>query len=180
MTQTDARPLAVVTGASSGIGLELAKQFAKNGFDLLVVAEDEAINGAATELESYGVAVQGSQIDLATYDGVEHLYTLVSAAGRPVDAIALNAGVGAGGGFVGGTELQDELQVIDLNVKSIVHQPSACCRTWSAGARVECCSPRRSRRRCQARTTPCTTRRSHSFSRSPKRFATSSMTPASR
>lgn len=52
MTQTDARPLAVVTGASSGIGLELAKQFAKNGFDLLVVAEDEAINGAATELES--------------------------------------------------------------------------------------------------------------------------------
>ena len=121
MTQTDARPLAVVTGASSGIGLELAKQFAQNGFDLLVVAEDEAINGAATELESYGVAVQGSQIDLATYDGVEHLYTLVSAAGRPVDAIALNAGVGAGGGFVGGTELQDELQVIDLNVKSIVH-----------------------------------------------------------
>jgi uncharacterized protein len=121
MTQTDARPLAVVTGASSGIGLELAKQFAKNGFDLLVVAEDEAINGAATELESYGVAVQGSQIDLATYDGVEHLYTLVSAAGRPVDAIALNAGVGAGGGFVGGTELQDELHVIDLNVKSIVH-----------------------------------------------------------
>lgn len=52
---------------------------------------------------------------------MEHLYTLVSAAGRPVDAIALNAGVGAGGGFVGGTELQDELQVIDLNVKSIVH-----------------------------------------------------------
>jgi uncharacterized protein len=121
MTQTSSRPLAVVTGASSGIGFELAKQFAQNGFDLLIAAEDDAIAQAAAELESYGGAVQSSQVDLATYDGVEHLYRLVTAAGRPVDAIALNAGVGAGGEFVNGTKLEDELQVIDLNVKSTVH-----------------------------------------------------------
>jgi uncharacterized protein len=121
MTQTSARPLAVVTGASSGIGLELAKQFAQNGFDLLVVAEDEAISSAASDLESMGARVQSTQADLATYDGVEKLVTLIDAAGRPVDAIALNAGVGAGGEFVAGTKLEDELQVIDLNVKSVVH-----------------------------------------------------------
>ena len=121
MTQTSPRPLAVVTGASSGIGLELAKQFAQNGFDLLIAAEDEAISSAETELESLGARVQSTQVDLAQYDGVEKLSTLIEATGRPIDAIALNAGVGAGGAFVDDTSLDDELQVIDLNVKSVVH-----------------------------------------------------------
>ena len=121
MTQTSGRPWAVVTGASSGIGLELAKQFAQHGFDLLVVAEDDAISSAKQELESPDVQVQSMQVDLATYEGVEQLYRSIATAGRPVDALALNAGVGVAGAFASDTELTDELRVIDLNVKSVVH-----------------------------------------------------------
>ena len=114
-------PLAVVTGASSGIGLELARQFAANGFDLIVAAEDSAIVTVAHELESSGAQVEAVQVDLAVDSGVDELFERIKAAGRPVDAIALNAGMGAGGAFVGDTALADELRVIDLNVRSTVH-----------------------------------------------------------
>jgi uncharacterized protein len=121
MNATQAKPLAVVTGASSGIGLELAKQFATNGFDLIVAAEDAAIADAAQQLRRLGSTVQDVQVDLATDDGVEELYRRMSAAGRPVDAVALNAGIGAGGAFATDTELHDELRLVDLNVRSTVH-----------------------------------------------------------
>ena len=114
-------PLAVVTGASHGIGLELAKQFAANGFDLIVAAEDAAIVTVATELASSGAQVESVQVDLATDGGVDELFDRITAAGRPIDAIALNAGVGAGGAFATDTKLDDELRVIDLNVRSTVH-----------------------------------------------------------
>jgi uncharacterized protein len=112
---------AVVTGASSGIGLELAKQFAQHGFDLLIVADSPKISDAARTLKSYNVSVAESQIDLAKPEGVNEFYGLVRETGRPVDALALNAGVGAGGDFVRGTALDADLNVIDLNVKSTVH-----------------------------------------------------------
>ena len=114
------RPLAVVTGASSGIGLELAKQFATNGFDLVVAAEDEGIEQAAQELRGLGADVRASRVDLADFDGVEQLYADVRATGRPVEALALNAGVGSGGEFTG-TDLRKELNVIAVNVTSTVH-----------------------------------------------------------
>ena len=114
-------PLAVVTGASSGIGLELAKQFASNGFDLIVAAEDARIVSVARELEASGGSVEPVQVDLAGDGGVDELFARITAAGRPVDAIALNAGVGAGGAFATDTALADELRVIDLNVRSTVH-----------------------------------------------------------
>src|SRR4051812_39105979 len=115
------RPLAVVTGASSGIGLELAKQFAENGFDLIVAAEDEELLPAAREVAELGAAVDDARVDLATPEGVEELYSRIRADGRPLDAIALNAGIGAGGAFATQTELGDELKLIDLNVRSTVH-----------------------------------------------------------
>jgi uncharacterized protein len=121
MDTADSRPLAVVTGASSGIGRELAKQFAANGFDLIVAAEDDAIASAATELESLGAHVVAEQVDLSSGDGVERLWRRIEEAGRPVDAAALNAGVGAGGAFATDTDLAVELRVIDLNVRSTVH-----------------------------------------------------------
>lgn len=115
------RRLAVVTGASSGIGYELAKQFAQNGFDLVITAEDSGINHAARELATLGANIETVQVDLATYDGVEALYEKVKATGRPVEAIAINAGVGVGGEFARETDLRDELNLINLNVVSTVH-----------------------------------------------------------
>ncbi|RZQ60210.1 SDR family NAD(P)-dependent oxidoreductase [Amycolatopsis suaedae] len=119
---TAERPLAVVTGASSGIGLELAATFARNGFDLLIAAEDEGIEVAADGLRGAGVAVRAVRADLAGYDGVEHLVEEVTAAGRPVDSLIVNAGVATAGAFAGDeTTLEDQLRVVNLNVTSAVH-----------------------------------------------------------
>ncbi|SBT66360.1 Short-chain dehydrogenase [Micromonospora sediminicola] len=121
-TPTTGRPLAVVTGASSGIGYELAVQFVEHGYDVVVAAEDAAIETTARDLRrDGGPEVHPVRADLATPEGVEQLAGAVTGQGRPVDALALNAGRGAGGDFVGGTDLADELTVIDLNVRSTVH-----------------------------------------------------------
>ncbi|MBD1910066.1 MULTISPECIES: SDR family NAD(P)-dependent oxidoreductase [unclassified Leptolyngbya] len=121
MNTTQTRPLAVVTGASNGIGFELAKQFAQNGFDLVVTSTGPSIEKAAEACKAFGGQVQTVQTDLATYDGVEKLYSEIKATGRPVEAIALNAGVGVGGEFAHETDLKDELNLINLNVVSTVH-----------------------------------------------------------
>ncbi|MGF2034070.1 MAG: SDR family NAD(P)-dependent oxidoreductase [Nostoc sp. CmiVER01] len=120
MNQTLTRPLAIVTGASSGIGYELAKQFAQNGFDLVVTATGSSINEVIGAFEKLGASVETIQADLATYNGVESLYNQIQAIGRPVEAIAINAGVGVGGKFTE-TDLKEELNLIDLNVVSSVH-----------------------------------------------------------
>src|SRR5687768_12555306 len=121
MERETSRAFAVVTGGSSGIGLELAKQFAQNGFDVLITAEDPGITAAAQELQALGATVETVQADLATYDGVEKLVSSIEAAGRPLDAIAINAGVGVGGDFTHQTDLRAELNMINLNVVSSVH-----------------------------------------------------------
>jgi len=115
------RPLALVTGASSGIGLELARVLAENGFDLVVCAEDAGIAVAAEALAAEGgAAVRSVRADLATAAGVEELVTEVTATGRPLDVLALNAGIANGGPFLE-TPLEDDLRVIGLDVASVVH-----------------------------------------------------------
>lgn len=114
------KPLAVVTGVTGGIGYEFAKQFAEHGFDLLVTGRSEAIFTAAESLAKLGAKVESFQADLVHYDGVEALYAWIKSHG-PVDAIALNAGVGLGGDFLRGTTLEENLDLIALNVTSVVH-----------------------------------------------------------
>jgi uncharacterized protein len=113
-------PFAVVTGASSGIGFELAREFAEHGFDLLVTSEDDGLDAATERLRSLGAKVESVRADLARDDGVETLYARIQASNRPLDAIALNAGVGVGGPFVE-NDLDAELNLIALNVTSVVH-----------------------------------------------------------
>ncbi len=114
------RQFAVVTGASSGIGLELAKQFAQNGFDLLLTSGTDRINTTAKEIQSLGATVQAVEADLADHDGVHKLISAIQSSGRPVDAAAINAGVGVSGRFVE-TDLGEELNMVALNVTSTLH-----------------------------------------------------------
>jgi short-subunit dehydrogenase len=121
MTELNDRPLAVVTGASSGIGYELSRELAERGYDLLVVAEDEAITTAPGHLERPGAQVTAMQVDLSVPSEVDGFADRVLALGRPVSVLAVNAGVGVSGAFVRDTELSDQLAVVDLNVRSAVH-----------------------------------------------------------
>jgi uncharacterized protein len=112
--------LALITGASSGIGFEVARQFAQHGYDLVVAAEDDGIHDVPKRLAEFGSAVQAVQVDLRTPDGVEHLFRSATDGGRRLSAAALNAGVGRGDMFLK-SELSDDLSVVDLNVRSTVH-----------------------------------------------------------
>lgn len=115
---TETRPLALVTGASGGIGFELARQFAGHGFDLLVNAEDDRLEHAAQRLrDETGASVRAVREDLRDPAGVDRL--VAATTGLEVDVAALNAGVGQGGAFVD-TDLDDDQAVIDLNVTSTV------------------------------------------------------------
>ncbi|MGI8741976.1 MAG: SDR family NAD(P)-dependent oxidoreductase [Bryobacteraceae bacterium] len=120
MPASSTKQFAVVTGASSGIGYELAKQFAQNGFDLLIVSEGDRINTAGHEIEALGANVEAMQADLATHEGVHKLLSAIQSSGRPVTAIAINAGVGVSGRFVE-TDLGQELKMVALNVTSTLH-----------------------------------------------------------
>jgi short-subunit dehydrogenase len=126
--------LAVVTGASTGIGLELARVFVDNGFDVLAVADEPAIEEAARSLETNGQQVVAVQADLSTAEGVEQLVGVVEGMGRPLDAAALNAGIGVHGPFVE-TELADHLTLIGLNVTGVVHLAHRLLRPMVARGR---------------------------------------------
>lgn len=120
---TQGRRFAVVTGASSGIGRELAKILGAEGYDLLITAEDAELKSVEAELSHGDGAVRSIKRDLSKPRGVKELYEAIQADGRPVDVLCLNAGIGEGGGFVTDktTDLEKELRLIDLNVRSTVH-----------------------------------------------------------
>lgn len=112
--------LALVTGASSGIGRSLARELAGRGYDLIICSAGERLDAAAAELRTTGVDVVDVQEDLATREGVEQLWQRVQSAGRPLDIACINAGIGVGGQFWE-TNLQQELQLIELNCVGTVH-----------------------------------------------------------
>ena len=115
------RELALVTGASSGIGLELARQFVQHGFDVIITAEDDELATAEAALAGDGAEVRAVKADLSTSDGVERLWAAVAGLGRPLDAVALNAGIGVNGDFTRDIPLEDDLQLIAVNVTAVVH-----------------------------------------------------------
>ena len=123
-TQTKPRKFGIVTGGTSGIGLELAKQFLANGFDVLVVG-DTRVEEARLELEAAATAagvaaeVHALECDLATGEGVDQLIAEIGRIGRPIGALAINAGVGVWGRFVE-TPLDEELRMIALNCDAVV------------------------------------------------------------
>ena len=115
-----AEQLAVVTGASSGIGYWLAKELAGLGYDLVVCSAGERLGGAVSDLQSSGVQVKEVSADLATREGVDQLWDAVMALGRPVDVACINAGVGVGGLFWE-TDLDEEWNMVQLNCAGTMH-----------------------------------------------------------
>ncbi|MFK0237440.1 SDR family NAD(P)-dependent oxidoreductase [Streptomyces vinaceus] len=131
MSDTDG--LAVVTGASSGIGFELALQLAGRGYDLVInSADEERLEPAAAEIRRRtGREVEAVRADLRHYGETERFCEAIAATGRPVGVAVLNAGVGQGGAFLD-TDLEDEFEIVDLNVRSTVHLAKRLLRTMAA------------------------------------------------
>lgn len=114
---SNTRPLAIVTGASSGIGYELAKLCAENGFDLLVAA-DRPLEEAVETFRGLGAQVDSVEADLATLEGVDRLCEAIH--GRPVDYLLANAGHGLGRAFLD-QDFEEVRHVIDTNITGTVY-----------------------------------------------------------
>jgi short-subunit dehydrogenase len=112
--------LAVVTGGSSGIGFEIARELGRRGYELLIVAEDPDIDTAATVMRADGSRVDVLRADLSKPDGVEAVRVRVLPRGEKLRVLVLNAGVGVWGPFLT-TSLEAETEMIWLNCTSVVH-----------------------------------------------------------
>ena len=109
---------AIITGASTGIGFELATLAAKDGYDILVVANESLIQSAATDLEQFGTDVTALEADLSTIDGVDAV--IDAAKGRTIDVLCANAGQGLGHGFLD-QKLDDWRNVVDTNITGTLY-----------------------------------------------------------
>ena len=118
MSKQNSGKYAVVTGASSGIGRQLAQQCAEDGFDLLIAADESEIHDAARELSALGTNVEAIEVDLGTTQGVDALCAATK--GRPIDALLANAGRGLGKGFLE-QSWSEITQVVNTNVVGTIY-----------------------------------------------------------
>jgi short-subunit dehydrogenase len=128
-----ARPLAIVTGASSGIGYELAKCAVEQGFDLVIAADRPELDVVAQELRDMGASVDAVVSDLATPEGIAELIGAVRS--RPVEALLANAGHGLGDAFLD-QDFDEIRHVIDTNITGtldLVQQVGRGMRTRGKG-----------------------------------------------
>lgn len=123
--------VALVTGASSGIGYALAQELAVRGYDLLICSAGDRLERAAEDFRAYGVDVADLQADLATRGGVDKLWDWVKGSGKNIEIACLNAGVGLGGLFRD-TDLEAELHEIELNCTGTVHLAKHVVRDMAA------------------------------------------------
>jgi short-subunit dehydrogenase len=126
------RPLAVVTGASSGIGLGLARECAREDYDLIIAA-DRPLAAAEAELQATGATVESVEADLSTPKGVEALHAAIR--GRPVAALLANAGQGLGHAFLD-QDFQSIIKVIDTNITgtlALIHRVGGQMRSLNQG-----------------------------------------------
>lgn len=114
------RPIAVVTGASTGIGYELAKCCAEDGKDLIIAADEEEIYNAAETLRLMGANVLAVEADLSEMRGVELLWDAIGSCGAPVEYLLANAGRGLGRGFLD-QEFGEIQRVVDTNITGTLH-----------------------------------------------------------
>lgn len=105
--------LAIITGASTGIGFELASIAAKEGYDIVVVANEPLIEAAAADFRQFGTEVTAVEADLSTTDGIDAV--IAAANGRQIDVLCANAGRGLGRGFLD-QSVEDWRSVIDTNI----------------------------------------------------------------
>lgn len=110
--------LAIVTGASTGIGFELATIAAQQGYDLIVVANEPLIEAAAADFSALGTIVESVQADLSTIDGVDRV--LAAANGRPIDLLVANAGTGTGGAFLE-QDVPTWRHAVDTNITGTIY-----------------------------------------------------------
>lgn len=113
-----ARPFAIVTGASTGIGYELARECAEHGYDLLIAADESRVDAAAEQLRAFGGQVQAIEADLATTEGVDALCAATQ--GRQVDALLANAGHGLGHAFLD-QDFPAVRHVVDTNITGTIY-----------------------------------------------------------
>jgi uncharacterized protein len=126
------RPLAMVTGGSSGIGYELAAQLASRGYDLAISGQSDRVYASAEQLAAdHDVEAHPHRADASTYDGVESFWNFVADLDRPLNIACLNVGIGVGGRFLE-TDLDDELRMIAINCDGTVHMAKRVARAMHA------------------------------------------------